>query len=374
MSTEPTVTLFLCGDVMLGRGVDQILPHSCPPRLHESHVTSAEDYVGLAERANGPIPAPVDYPYVWGDALSELERARPAVRIINLETSITMSEDPAPKGIHYRMHPGNMPVLAAAAIDCCVLANNHVLDWGRAGLVETLATLSAAGIRVAGAGLDADEAWEPARLTTGSVGAVRVYAFGASDSGITRDWRAGPGRPGVALLPDLSAATVDAIGRWVGTTKEPGDIAVASIHWGSNWGYEVPTGHRRFARGLIDRAGIDLVHGHSSHHPRPMEIYRDRLVLYGCGDFLNDYEGIRGYESFRDDLVLMYFPTLERGTGRLVRLEMTPLRIRNMRLNRPSTAEIEWLQATLSRECRRLGCGVSRRDGGLVFEPPPRPS
>jgi poly-gamma-glutamate synthesis protein (capsule biosynthesis protein) len=76
--TIPT-TLFLCGDVMLGRGIDQILPHPGDPRLYESYVKSAATYVELAERRNGPIPKPVDFEYVWGDVLAELQRVRPVL-------------------------------------------------------------------------------------------------------------------------------------------------------------------------------------------------------------------------------------------------------------------------------------------------------
>jgi poly-gamma-glutamate capsule biosynthesis protein CapA/YwtB (metallophosphatase superfamily) len=76
---------------------------------------------------------------------------------------------------------------------------------------------------------------------------------------------------------------------------------VVSIHWGANWGYDVPAQHLAFAQRLIG-AGIHLVHGHSAHHPLPNEIYRGRLVLYGCGDLIDDYEGIAGYEQYCDDL------------------------------------------------------------------------
>lgn len=369
MPAGPTaVTLFLCGDVMTGRGVDQALPHSCPPRLYEPVVRSALEYVELAERANGPVSRPVDYGYIWGDALEVLEQVRPELRIINLETSVTTSEDAAPKGIDYRMHPGNVPVLAAARIDCCVLANNHVLDWGDAGLIETLEVLGRAGIPVAGAGLDLEAARAPAVLEVGAEGRVLVFAFGAGDSGIPPGWAAGDATPGVHRLPDYSDATADEVGRRVAAAKRPGDVAVASIHWGGNWGYDVPAEHRRFAHALVDGAGIDVVHGHSSHHPRAVEVYRGRPIFYGCGDFLNDYEGISGYEAFRDDLVLAWFPTLELGSGRLVRLAMAPLRIRNFRLNRPSAPEREWLRAVMDRECGRFGHRVVERGDAFVLE------
>jgi poly-gamma-glutamate synthesis protein (capsule biosynthesis protein) len=134
-----SVTLFLCGDVTTGRGIDQILPHPGEPQLFETCMRSALGYVELAERASGPISRPVDFAYIWGDALATLERLRPDVRIVNLETAVTVADDAWPgKRIHYRMHPGNLPCLTAAKIDCCVLANNHVMDWGRGGLVETL--------------------------------------------------------------------------------------------------------------------------------------------------------------------------------------------------------------------------------------------
>jgi poly-gamma-glutamate capsule biosynthesis protein CapA/YwtB (metallophosphatase superfamily) len=133
--TAEAPTFFLSGDVMLGRGIDQVLPHPVPPQLHEPYVRSALGYVELAERVSGKLPRPVDFGYVWGDALEELRSRAPQARIVNLETAVTLAEDAWPgKGIHYRMHPRNVACLAAAGIDCCVLGNNHVLDWGQAGL------------------------------------------------------------------------------------------------------------------------------------------------------------------------------------------------------------------------------------------------
>jgi len=102
------------------------------------------------------------------------------------------------------------------------------------------------------------------------------------------------------------------------------------------------------------------VHGHSSHHPRAIEIHRDRPILYGCGDFLNDYEGISGHESFRPTLALMYFATLDATTGRLARLWLVPTRIGRFRVNRANDEEAGWLARTLGRECLRLGARVER--------------
>ncbi|MFQ5549384.1 MAG: CapA family protein [Woeseia sp.] len=350
------ITLFLSGDVMTGRGIDQVLPRPSDPRLYETYATSATRYVEIAQAANGPFPERVGFSYPWGDALAALENAMPDVRIINLETAVTVSNDYwKGKGINYRMHPENALCLKAAKIDCCVIANNHVLDWGYAGLDETLSTLSQVSINCAGAGRNLLEAQAPAVIDVSDKGRVLVFAYASPTSGVPRDWAATTSRAGVSFLPDLSQDTVRRLAARIRRARGERDIVVASIHWGGNWGYEVPQRQKDFAHQLIDQAGVDVIHGHSSHHPKGIEIYNDRPVLYGCGDFLNDYEGISGYEAYRDDLVLMYLVTIHSGSGRLVRLEMLPFQIRRFRLNRPSSEDAQWLRATMDRECARFG-------------------
>ena len=106
------IIIFMCGDVMIGRGIDQVLPHPSDPLIHEPFMRSARGYVDIAEQINGPIPRPVSYSYIWGDALEEWERMATDVRIINLETSVTESDDYwQGKSIHYRMHPENIPTI-----------------------------------------------------------------------------------------------------------------------------------------------------------------------------------------------------------------------------------------------------------------------
>jgi poly-gamma-glutamate synthesis protein (capsule biosynthesis protein) len=359
------VTLFLAGDVMTGRGIDQILMRPGAPEIDERSLRDARDYVALAERASGPIPRAVGAAYIWGDALAELERVAPAARIINLETSITRSPSPEPKGINYRMHPGNVACLTAARIDVCALANNHVLDYGAAGLEETLATLAAAGVQTAGAGRNRTEAQRAAVVETAGGARVIVFAFGTETSGTPTAWTAGEEQPGVDVLADLSDTTADDVVARVRAVTRPGDVVIASIHWGSNWGYAVPPAHVGFAHRLID-GGVDIVHGHSSHHPRPIEVYRDKLILYGCGDFIDDYEGISGYEPYRDDLVVMYSPTVDRRTGHLMALRMTALRIWRMRLQHASRSEVEWLRDTLSSVSAAFGSRIDlAADGSL---------
>ncbi|GIH71286.1 CapA family protein [Sphaerimonospora thailandensis] len=363
---DDVVTLFLCGDVMLGRGVDQILPHPGGPLLRESYVLDARTYVELAEEVNGLIPRRADYSYPWGEALRILDEVAPDVRVVNLETSVTRSDHFAPgKAVNYRMNPPNLPALAVAQPDACALANNHVLDFGREGLAETLDALAAAGIATAGAGRDLAEARRPVVVPLAGGGRVLVFSFGMESSGIPPTWAASACRSGVDLVPGSSEHAAGEITERVRKVRRPGDIAVASIHWGSNWGYRISRADIRFAHALID-GGVDIVHGHSSHHPRPIELYQGKLILYGCGDLIDDYEGISGYEEFRDDLRLLYFATLDPATGRLTELRMAPLQSRRMRLCRATPDDVEWLCATLDEFSQGFGVDIRRAPDGLL--------
>jgi poly-gamma-glutamate synthesis protein (capsule biosynthesis protein) len=340
---------------MTGRGIDQIMPRPSDPILHEPHVRSALGYVALAERASVNIPRAVPFDYVWGDALDEMDRREPDLRIINLETSITSDGMPEEKGINYRMHPDNVGCLAAANIDCCVLANNHVADWGQGSLEDTLLALQRAGIATTGAGRDALAAARPAILEPATGRRLLVFAFACPSSGVPVHWTAGAKRPGVNFLADFSEASIADVARSIDGFRRPGDLVLVSIHWGSNWGYDVPTQHQRFAQDLIDHAGVDVIHGHSSHHPLAMEVHAGRPILYGCGDFINDYEGISGHEVFRPELTVAYFLNVEDREHRLLGVELVPFRVQKFRLVRASEGEASWLGKTLDRECQRFG-------------------
>lgn len=355
MKKANAITLFMCGDVMTGRGIDQVLPHPNNPIIHEPYVKSAKEYVELAETVSGPIPKPVEFSYIWGDILAELQRVAPDLRIVNLETAVTKSDEYWDKGINYRMRPENIPCLTAAKIDFCSLANNHILDYGYSGLIETLETLKEANIKSGGAGKNLQEAEAPAIMEAKGKGRVIVFSYGSETSGIPSSWAATVDRPGVNLLENLSDRTVRRIKEKVSEVKEEGHIVVASIHWGSNWGFAIPRDQTNFAHQLIDDAGVDVIHGHSSHHVKGIEVYKEKLILYGCGDFLNDYEGIGGYETFRNDLGLMYLAEFDPSTGKLIQLQMTPTQVKRFRVNRASNKDVLWLKDVLNIEGERFG-------------------
>ncbi|MBI5446743.1 MAG: CapA family protein, partial [Deltaproteobacteria bacterium] len=193
---------------------------------------------------------------------------------------------------------------------------------------------------------------------------VLVFSWGSPTSGIPLAWAASAQRPGVSLLPDFSDSAARDIANQVRSVKQPGDVVVLSVHWGGNWGYGISSEERRFARRLLAKTGVDVVHGHSSHHPKAIEVYRGKLILYGCGDFINDYEGIDGYEAFRGDLGLMYFAEVDAGSGRLASLRMRATQLRRFQVARASPEDATWLAEVLSREGKAFHTTVRLAEGG----------
>jgi poly-gamma-glutamate capsule biosynthesis protein CapA/YwtB (metallophosphatase superfamily) len=353
------------GDVMTGRGIDQILATPLPATLFEPEVQNARRYVRRAERINGPIPLRNPPEYVWGDGLEELTRLEPDLRIVNLGTAITSTSTPwAGKGEHYRMSPRHIGCLKVAAIDACSLANGHVLDWDYPGLRETLAVLREAGIAGAGAGLEAAQAQEPVGLALPGGGRLLLFSWATSGSGVPAGWGASTSRPGIALLPGLGDADArevrDCVGRW----RRPGDLIVISLHWGSRWLRQVPAEHREFAQRLIELDAADVIHGHSPQAPLPIEVYRGKLILHACGDLINDCEGVPAPDGLRIDTACLYAATLSRDDGRLVSLEIVPLQRRHFRLCRPTSQAHRWLLDRLDEGGAALGTAIDLWDSG----------
>jgi poly-gamma-glutamate capsule biosynthesis protein CapA/YwtB (metallophosphatase superfamily) len=366
VGNSDAVTGLLGGDVMLGRGLDQILAHPGEAELREPYLRDAREYVRLAERANGPIPRPVDWQWPWGEALAVLDELAPNVRLINLETTITADGKFAErKPVCYRMHPDNLPALMAFRPDVCALANNHILDFGYHGLTDTVLALTRPGIQGAGAGADLLLARRPAAVTVHGEHRVLVCSVAMKSAGVPDSWAAHDDRPGVWLARDLSSPVADDVAAGVLAHKRDGDVAIVSVHWGSNWGHAIAPSEIAFAHRLID-ADVDIVHGHSSHHPRPIEIYRGRPILYGCGDVIDDYEGIGGHESFRADLRLLYLTSTDPTGGELTSLQMIPLHIRRMQLERASQTDAEWLRATIEHTSRQFGIRITARPDDLL--------
>lgn len=352
----PTLKLLLGGDLMLGRGIDQQMPQHCDPALHEAVVRDARHYAQLAEERHGVLTTPFEPATPWGASLAWMEHFQPELRLVNLETAITQSDRAWPgKGVHFRMHPANITALQAARLDGCSLANNHSLDWGFNGLADTLHSLRQAGIQTAGAGLSPHQAQRPARWQLGDGRQLLLFAWAFTSSGVPPAWGVQPTHPGVALLSGINSGSVKWLCRCINRQRRPGDRVVVSLHWGANWVPVVPEQHRWLARQLIELAGVDVVVGHSSHHPLPLEVHQGRLILYGCGDVINDYEGLPAHGPWRADLVCLYGVELERRSGALASLELRPFQLRGFKLQEASTSDRQLLAHQLGLEAAPTG-------------------
>jgi len=169
-------------------------------------------------------------------------------------------------------------------------------------------------------------------------------------------------------LDDLSETTAARIANQMRQFQQPCDLLVASIHWGSNWGYDIPPQQIAFAHRLVE-GGVAIVHGHSSHHVKAIEVFKGRLILYGCGDFITDYEGISGYESFRGDLALMYLVDLDSRSGELLSVRLVPMQMRRFRLEQTSAADARWLCNLLEQLGESFGTSAQPDgDNSLILE------
>lgn len=242
------------GDVMLGRLVNQRL------------------------RRAGPG-------YAWGDTLSVLRGAE--LRVVNLECVISDRGRPwsaTPKVFHFRTDSKNIDVLRVAGVDAVSLANNHSLDYEYDAMFDTLVSLDRAGIARAGAGRNMAEAMEPAFLDAGG----RTAAFIAFTDNEPA-WEAREHKPGVHFVPvDVDDARAVRLFGAVAACRGRADFVIVSAHWGPNRGYEPAPGHQDFGRRLID-SGASVVFGHSCHVFQGVEFYRGGAIIYGAGDFIDDY-------------------------------------------------------------------------------------
>lgn len=301
---------------------------------------------------------------------SEFDAFAPDLRLINLETAITAQGKPWPmKPIQYRMNPQNIDVLTCAKIDFCSLANNHVMDWGYVSLGDTMKALARAGIARAGAGRDRGRAAAPAILNAPGTGRAIVVSLTMLSGHTPERWAADAERPGVNLV-EATDRGLDEVKQSVAGLKQPGDVLIASIHSGINFGYEIDPAERDFVLRLIGEAGFDLIHCHSSHHLKAIEMHRGRPILYGTGDVINDYEGIANpnWASFSSYLGTIAFATLSADTGACSGLVLRPTRMRRLRVQRANADEAAELHAILKRESAQFGTRIENRDGLLVVD------
>jgi len=188
----------------------------------------------------------------------------------------------------FRSRLALMDGLTSAGIDLVSTANNHAVDCGTAGALDTIARLDKAGIAHAGSGADVSAARSPAILDS-PAGKVAVLAF--TDK-YAPGFAAGTDHPGVATIGDGSKV-VEAIQ----AAKQKAEYVVVFFHWGIEYQSQIQSYQRTLAHRCID-AGADLVLGSHPHVIEGIEVYKDKLIAYSLGDFVFDHRpGITG-QSF----------------------------------------------------------------------------
>lgn len=324
-----TTTIALAGDTMLGRNVAAQLEHRAPSSL------VAEEVAGLARSAD--------------------------LTVLNLECCVSDRGEPWPdpaKPFFFRAPPVAVEVLTHLGVDLVTLANNHALDFGPEALLDTLDHLTAAGIRMVGAGPDVVAARRPAILAAGE---QWIRVSGLTDHPL--DFAATSRSPGVAhaqLDRELPRWVVDAIagpGRAVGGDDAGGspDAVVVTPHWGPNMVRE-PVHHVRRAAEELLVAGATVVAGHSAHVFHGVRWITDpspAVVLYDLGDFLDDYAVD---PVLRNDLGLLWLVTFEGGVP--VAVEAQPLRLQPSRTEPAVGDDRAWIVQRLTAACAPWGTVV----------------
>ena len=280
---EKTVTIGFGGDTMLGRLVNEKIKQT-------------------------------SYTYPWGTLLPLLKKTD--LNIINLETTLTKSEQKVEKVFNFKSDPQNVQLLKAGSIDIVSLANNHSLDFGPTGLQETTATLDAAGIAHVGAGNNAHEAAAPV-ITT--VHGITIGILGITDN--EPGWQASENKPGINYI---AVGNIQKVKPMIEALRPQVDLLVVTTHWGPNMRQRPTQAFQDFAHALID-TGVDIIHGHSAHIFQGIEIYKNKLILYDTGDFVDDY---RVNPTLRNDHSFFFQVTI--GKTGVKYLTLTPIIISNM--------------------------------------------
>lgn len=327
-----SVTLGFTGDLVMGRGVNQRLLSGIPPAA------------------------------IWGEVRPRMLKAD--AMIGNLEGPITAHRTKwhGPKAFYFRADPeAALPALRDGNYRCLALANNHMLDFGDQGLLDTRRHLAEAGIAFAGAGADDSEAGAPAMFVAGD---LKVGFISMTNT--VRSFAARPDRPGTNYRKiRTDRENLGRLATHVLKLRRNGaDLIVLSIHWGPNYRWWPPHRYRRFARRAIE-LGIDIVHGHSAHVLQAVEFHGNGLILYDTGDYMEDFIPGPGFRSDRSFLFVV-----EAGPGRNPALRMTPVSLTPAEVNVARGAEANIIRNAMIRRCRGYAVAIAEEDDDLVARPP----
>jgi poly-gamma-glutamate synthesis protein (capsule biosynthesis protein) len=311
------ITIGFAGDTMLGRLVNETI---------ESH----------------------GYDYPWGNTLPLIKN--PDLRIINLETTLTTHKKAVPKAFNFRASPDRVRTLQEAHIDIVNLANNHILDFDIKGMRETLKTLDKVNIKHVGAGENSEQAQKAVIIKKNDI-TIGVIGYTDNEPG----WEAEHGKPGVNYIKAGDTAKIAPL---IKNLKKQVDIIIVTCHWGPNMRVRPSQEFINFTHDIID-AGADIIHGHSAHVFQGIEIYKNKLIMYDTGDFVDDYAID---PVLRNDQSFFFEVTVDKHGPQSVQL--TPLIIQKMQVNKATGNEAKTIMKKMQMLCQEFGTTVS--DAGIV--------
>jgi len=200
--------------------------------------------------------------------------------IVNLETAVTNGGAPAAKQFVFSAPPDAFTALRGGGVHVASMANNHGLDFGEAGLRDSLAAARRARFPLIGIGLDGKRAYRPFRRR---INGQRIAVIGATqvlDDHLISAWTAGPGKPGLASAKDVSRLAQE-----VRAARRTSDTVVVFLHWGVELEQCPTTDQRTLAKQLV-AAGADVVVGGHAHRLQGAGRMGNALVGYGLGNFV----------------------------------------------------------------------------------------
>jgi len=241
------ITLLFVGDIMLARGIAGQIKKYQDPRYPFLKIASTTQSVNLT----------------FG----------------NLEGPISSRGKNQGSIYSFRANPEVIKGLKFAGFDILSLANNHILDWGKQALEDTITILNNNSIKTIGAGRNYQEANKPVIINFNIV----KIAFLAYTNLYPRSLEATEGKAGI------SSFETEKVKQAISQIKQTGaaDIVIISFHWGDEYQIHSNKTQQNIAHALID-AGADLIIGHHPHSIQEIEPYRNGWIAYSLGNFIFD--------------------------------------------------------------------------------------
>ena len=216
------------------------------------------------------------------------------IAFANLETPVSIRGKAAEKTFAFRSKPATLGGLTFAGIDGVSIANNHILDYGKDAMLDTLIHLDRYKIGHTGAGKDIEEAFKP---YTKTVNGKKIAILGVSRVLSNSSWHAGKSKPGAA-----SAYTPQPLLSAIEKSAEDNDYTIVYLHWNEEFKDYPEEYARTLAKQMID-SGADIILGAHSHCLMGIEYYKHKPIYYSLGNFVFNRSTRGGEKTLNSMLV-----------------------------------------------------------------------